>query len=223
MHSRTPFYTVIMLSATLAMYTILWDLLQLGQATGLPTRRATDPPTYQPCPLLRAYYDAPVLSKSSDAVKPLTKDFDAVFDNLTRNGGSEDYGAITPNTTSFSVVLFSGANTGSGDSIFYEYHYTAPAAASNAKVTSDSVFALGSLTQLFTVYAWLAEMGLETWRDPITKYLPELKSACGGSNSSVAWETVTIEALAGHIAGIARDSSVCELGAACDRQGESKI
>ncbi|KAJ9157006.1 Beta-lactamase/transpeptidase-like protein [Coniochaeta hoffmannii] len=197
-------------SSTLIASTILWLLLQLSQAA--------DQPSYQPCPLLRAYYDAPVLSKTSDAVKSLSNDFDAVFDNLTRSGGSEDYGAVTPDTTSFSVVLFSEANDNSTvDPVFYSYHYTAPAAGGKVKVNGDTTFALGGLTQLFTVYAWLVEMGVETWNDPITKYLPELKTASCDSNFTVAWDTVTIQALAGHMAGIARDSNVCELGAACDR------
>ncbi|OIW35475.1 beta-lactamase/transpeptidase-like protein [Coniochaeta ligniaria NRRL 30616] len=180
-----------MRSSTITLSTTLWCLLPLSLAAD----------TYQPCPLLRAYYDAPNLSKSSDAVNSLSKDFNAVFDNLTRTGKSDDYGAITPNTTSFSV------------------HYTAPAAGADVNVTSDTVFALGGLTQLFTIYAWLANMGVETWSDPITKYLPELTSAaCGGGTFTVDWNSVTIEALAGHMAGIARDSNVCELGAECDRQ-----
>jgi CubicO group peptidase (beta-lactamase class C family) len=144
-----------------------------------------------------------------------------VFGNLTRNGRSEEYGAITPNTTSFSVVLFSGAKSNATvDPIFYQYHYTAPAAGAKTKVTLDSVFALGSLTQLFTVYAWLAEMGVETWTDPITKYLPQLKTASCGEKFLVEWDTVTIEALAGQMAGISRDSGTCELGSACDTDGK---
>ncbi|KAB5530483.1 beta-lactamase/transpeptidase-like protein [Coniochaeta sp. 2T2.1] len=205
----TPFFTVTMLASTLTVFTIVGSLLQLGQAA--------DQPAYQPCPLLRAYYDAPVLSKSSDAVKSLAKDFDAVFDNLTLAGGSDVFGAITPNTTSFSVVLFLGTDKATDDSILYTFHYTAPQAKKDVKVGDDTVFALGSLTQLFTVYTWLAEMGVETWNDPITKYLPELKSTACGGNMTVDWEGVTIEALAGHMAGIARDSDACELGSPCDK------
>ena len=206
------FYTVTMLASTITIFTIVWCLLQLGQTA--------EQPVYQPCPLLRAYCDAPVLPKSSDAVKSMTKDFDAVFDNLTLAGGSEDFGPITPNTTSFSVVLFSGATNATDDSIFYSYHYTAPKAKKGVKVADGTVFALGSLTQLFTVYTWLTEMGIETWSDPITKYLPELKSAARGGNMTVDWDGVTIEALTSHMAGIARDSKACQLGAECDREGE---
>ncbi|KAB5580929.1 beta-lactamase/transpeptidase-like protein [Coniochaeta sp. 2T2.1] len=198
-----------MLASTLTVFTIVGSLLQLGQAA--------DQPAYQPCPLLRAYYDAPVLSKSSDAVKSLAKDFDAVFDNLTLAGGSDVFGAITPNTTSFSVVLFTAADKATDEPIFYTYQFTAPEAKKDVKVGDDTVFALGSLTQLFTVYTWLAEMGVETWNDPITKYLPELKSAACGGNITVDWDDITIEALAGHMAGIARDSNACELGSPCDK------
>ena len=192
----------------LPFVTILWCISPLGYAA--------DQPTYQPCPLLRAYYPELALSTSSDAVKALSDDFTVVFDDLVHKGKSDDFGIVTPNTTSFSVVLFSKADDGTGDPILYSYHHTASTAGTSASVTSDTVFALGSLTQLFTIYTWLTQLGPETWEDPITKFLPELVDVSGPTvEFTVDWNEVTIGALAGHMAGIARDCE-CPLGQSQD-------
>jgi len=184
--------------------TILWYISPLSYAA--------DQSIYQPCPLLRAYYPELALSKSSDAVKALSDDFTAVFDDLVHKGKSDDFGIVTPNTTSFSVVLFSKADDGTSDPILYSYHHTAFTAGTNASVTSDTVFALGGLTQLFTVYTWLTQLGIETWEDPIAKFLPEFVGASGSpSEFTVDWNEVTVGALAGHMAGIARDCE-CPFG-----------
>lgn len=162
---------------------------------------------YQPCPLLRAYYPAPTIDRSSDTIQSTVKEFTQIFDQLVQSGVSDDFGAITPNTTSFSVVVFTGEDGDAKDSTFFEYYYTAPEAQNNANVTADTVFPIGSLTQLFTVYAWLIEMGDEKWETPITQFLPELVAAniSGASDIMVDWNEVTVGALAGQMAGIDRD------------------
>ncbi|KAK0716062.1 beta-lactamase/transpeptidase-like protein [Lasiosphaeris hirsuta] len=173
---------------------------------------------YQACPLIQAYYPPPTLDKSSDALKNITEKITATFDSIIRTGKHDVFGEISPNTTSFSVVMFSGAKDGS-DPVFLSYHYTAPGAKNSSKVTRDTVFPIGTLTQLFTVYAWLAKFGDQAWDDPITKYLPELKSVpAPAGEPAVAWGEVTIGALGSHMAGIARSSNTCVLGKACDKQ-----
>jgi len=163
---------------------------------------AADQPAYQPCPIFRAYYPPPTIDKSSDVMQSFSKNFTATFDELVRTGKHEIYGDITPNTTSFSVVLFSTAD----DSIFFEYHHTAPAAKAKVNVTMDTVFPVGSLTQLFAVYAWLAKFGDKEWDTPITKFLPELlRPPTTPGKITVPWSEVTIGALASHMAGIVRD------------------
>ncbi|KAJ9149231.1 Beta-lactamase [Pleurostoma richardsiae] len=186
----------------------------------LSSQVAADQSTYQPCPLLRAYYPAPSINKTSDVIQAASQQFAALFDGLIQTGGSDDFGSITPNTTSFSVVLFSGAVDAVDDPIFFEYHHTAPVSEdSNGNVTLDTVFPLGTLTQLFTVYSWLIEMGDTEWESPITKFLPELTAANASVDTlAVNWDEVTVGALAGQMSGIARDSNVCHLGEPCDYQ-----
>ncbi|KAF6816878.1 beta-lactamase family protein [Colletotrichum plurivorum] len=173
-------------------------------------------PAYQPCPLLRAYYPAPTIDKNSSMIQSFTKEFTSIFDGLIKAGGSEDFGQIKPNTTSFSVVLFSNTENAEDNSIFFEYHHTAPKTAANSTVNADTAFPLGTLTQLFTVYSWLVEVGDEEWGTPITHFLPELKSNYS-AELTVNWDDITIGALAGQMSGLARDSFACKLNEPCDR------
>ncbi|KAK3375795.1 beta-lactamase/transpeptidase-like protein [Lasiosphaeria ovina] len=186
---------------------------------------AADQLAYQPCPLLRAYYPVPTLDPVSDAIKYFADNLTETLDTLVRTGTHPIYGPITPNTTSFSVVLFSGADNTAADPILFSYQYTAPAAPPGDAVTLDAVFPLGTLTQLFTVYTWLAAVGDRHWDDPITDFLPELLasgesvSPAGlGLGLAVPWADVTIAALASHMAGIVQDSNACTLGKPCDRK-----
>ncbi|KAK3360504.1 beta-lactamase/transpeptidase-like protein [Lasiosphaeria hispida] len=177
---------------------------------------------YQACPLIQAYYPPPTLVKSLDVIKAFTDKITATFDIIIRTGKHDVFGEISPNTTSFSVVMFSGANNETSDPVFFSYHYTAPGARNVSKVTGDTVFPIGTLTQLFTVYTWLAKIGDQAWDDPITKHLPELKSVpASAGEQAVAWGDVTIGALASHMAGISRScksANACALGKACDKQ-----
>ena len=137
----------------------------------------------------------------------LSSDFTTTFNQLIEKGGSDKYGPITPNTTSFSVVMFTGTDSRKEDPVFFEYHYTSPRDLSDTgtNITSDTKFPVGDLTMIFTVYAWLVEMG-ETWDAPITQYLPELGNA--SNPNGVSWSEVTIGSLAGHMSGLIRQSKL---------------
>ncbi|WZH45563.1 beta-lactamase/transpeptidase-like protein [Fusarium acuminatum] len=156
------------------------------------------------CAPLGAYYPPPTISKTSKPFKSLISQFTKTFEDLIKNGGSEKYGEIAPNTTSFSVIIFGGDESLRDDPVFFEYHYTSPEdQASNDNVTLTTKFPLGDVSMVFTVYAWLAKMG-EQWEAPITKYLPELANVEG--SLKVAWDEITIGALAGQVSGLSRES-----------------
>jgi hypothetical protein len=155
------------------------------------------------CAPLGAYYPPPTISKTSKPLKSLISEFTKVFDDLIKNGRSEKYGEITPNTTSFSVIIFGGDESLRDDPVFFEYYYTSPEdKVSNENLTLNTKFPLGDVSMVFTVYAWLAKMG-EQWETPITKYLPELANVKG--SLKVAWDEVTIGALAGQVSGLSRE------------------
>ncbi|KAI0010462.1 beta-lactamase/transpeptidase-like protein [Xylariaceae sp. FL0662B] len=177
--------------------------------------------SYLPCPLLRAYVPPPTIDKASEEVASLTRDFTAVFDQLVQTGKSDDFGEVTPNTTSFSVVLFTGDKDTAEDPVLFEYQHTAAAVKASENVTVDSRFPVGTLTQLFTVYAWLAEIGDGEWNTLITNFLPELKHAKNISSfdgvPQVNWDEITIGALASQMSGLARDSYACSVDAPCNK------
>lgn len=176
---------------------------------------------YQPCPLLQAYYTAPNLDKNSSAIQSFAQEFNSIFDSLIQSGGSEDFGAITPNTTSFSVVLFSGNEAAGEDPIIFEYHHTAALLDAAENVTTQTVFPVGTLTQLFTVFSWLVLTTDVSWSSPITDFLPELKETSLNTSEydidvGVNWESITVGSLASHMSGLVRDCKFHSRPLLCD-------
>ena len=76
-------------------------------------------------------------------------------------------------------------------------------------MTNTSLYRIGSISKLFTVYTLLVNYGWEHWDDSITKYLPELQGAANlEADTSVAhadWSKVTVGDLASQLSGIGRD------------------
>jgi CubicO group peptidase (beta-lactamase class C family) len=77
------------------------------------------------------------------------------------------------------------------------------------RVDKNTVYRLGSLTKIFTIYTWLVQDGDLKWNTPITEYVPELQAVADRSSqdavANVDWGDVTIGALASQMAGIVRD------------------
>ena len=101
-------------------------------------------------------------------------------------------GAISKNTTTFSIDVFS---TATNESI-YSYHHIAPnnnATLPAGRVDDESIYRTGSVSKLFTAYAILAAAGIKVMDRPVTDYVPEL---LGGSDlNTIDWEEITIGAL----------------------------
>jgi CubicO group peptidase (beta-lactamase class C family) len=82
-------------------------------------------------------------------------------------------------------------------------------------VESNTIYRIGSISKLFTVYMYLITASDASFNDPITKYVPELaqyaQSQAGVLETddidTVIWNNITIGALASHPAGIGRDAS----------------
>jgi CubicO group peptidase (beta-lactamase class C family) len=171
---------------------------------------ARDAP-FSTCPLLGPRFP---ISKST-AVTALIKEG---LENLTTaldgymSSGTGDFGLITPNTTSFSIALFSTEDSNSSKPFFYEYHHTAPSL-KNSKigvnmVNADSVYRVGDVTTLFTTWLFLVEAGEKYWQDPVSRWIPELASNTSSTTviDKVQWDKVTLGDLAANLAGIGRYS-----------------
>jgi Beta-lactamase len=120
---------------------------------------------------------------------------------------------LDPHNTSFSIDIYSAFDN---DSLF-TYHYSAPALAKSSDgvrtVDSDTIYRIGSISKLLTVYTYLLAAGDLSFNNPITEYVPEL-AAYAAKNKNLLkdntlevtdWESITIGALASHMAGIPRD------------------
>lgn len=152
-------------------------------------------------------------SKTRALARALDTFNSTITESLTANGSS--YGQLDPNTTSFSLEIFS---LHEGQPLF-TYHFSAPefgnATEGVRKVNSSTVYRLGSMSKLLSVYNFLIAAGDVHFNEPITKYVPELatfaaqhKAALQTNNIDyVSWDEVTVGALASQMAGISREEA----------------
>ncbi|KAJ5682596.1 hypothetical protein N7462_005761 [Penicillium macrosclerotiorum] len=168
--------------------------------------------SFTPCPLLGLAYPPFRLDVNDTLISNSLKNLTAKFDQLVKTNTGPN-GDISPNTT-FSIALFSSNKGDSGNEpFFWQYHYTSPELSSAKNVTSSSVYRIGGLTQIFTVWSLLLIQGDRIFNDPITKYLPALAKASIKDTiiSHTQWDEVTVGQLASHMSGISRDYCASDL------------
>ena len=167
--------------------------------------------TYQPCPIRGPLYPSAhnLLSSSSvqAALQNLTDNFDASV-----AGKDVGNGLVISNTTTFSVALFSTSNDSiAGEPFIYQYHKAAAETkgADSPEVDSDSIYRIGDISMVFTIWALLINAGSQIWERPVTEFVPELAQLANLHDKSaintVAWEDILVGDLASHMAGIGRD------------------
>jgi hypothetical protein len=115
-----------------------------------------------------------------------------------------------PNASSVSISITSTAQAPAIFSFNFTGSSLNTSAGGTEQVSADTVFRIGSISKLFTVYAFLLHNGLELWQQPITEYVPELRdlSQCSSNSAnldSVRWEEVALGSLTSHMSGIGRD------------------
>ncbi|RKU43466.1 hypothetical protein DL546_001514 [Coniochaeta pulveracea] len=167
------------------------------------------------CPPLGAVFPKPssaILSSSPAIISALS--------NLTSTFTARDLDNNTgAYSTSYSIEVWSATDP-SGTPL-WSWHHTAPNLTHSGangtytnttgvrKVDKNTVYRLGSLTKIFTIYTWLVQDGDVKWNEPITQYVPELQAVADKSNqdavANVDWGDITIGALASQMAGIVRD------------------
>ncbi|KAI0441089.1 beta-lactamase/transpeptidase-like protein [Xylaria telfairii] len=136
---------------------------------------------------------------------------------------------LQANDTAWAVALFSSKE----NKTLYEHYYTPPIDVGVSQVDSNSIFRIGSVSKVFSVWSFLIEVGDKHFNEPITKYVPELANlTCnGGSNDReiyndidhVRWEEITLGQLASHAAGIPRDPTFNDLAASLDSNQASAL
>lgn len=94
--------------------------------------------------------------------------------------------------------------------MLYQYHHTDALLASSTqgtnKLDADSIYRIGSISKLFTMYMMLISDGDRHFNDPIAEHIPALQK--DGSNWNPItpdWNEITIGDLAGQMGGLLRD------------------
>ncbi|KAK4220309.1 D-alanyl-D-alanine-carboxypeptidase/endopeptidase AmpH [Rhypophila decipiens] len=164
------------------------------------------------CPPQGPVFEKPRNFATSAAIRSALANLTATFAARDKDNSP----SVLSNETSYSIQVFS---TGPNTPNVFEWHHTAELMTSRLNASSpgvkkagpDTVYRLGSLTKVFTVYTWLAQDGDQKWNEPITKYVPELAAAAKQGNAKsdgvryVDWDEVTVGALASQMGGIIRD------------------
>ncbi|KAE8337423.1 hypothetical protein BDV24DRAFT_177523 [Aspergillus arachidicola] len=153
---------------------------------------------------------------SSPYVSTVTTNLSTSLVQAIRQGQSV-FGEFTANSSSISITALSTQDD--QNTPFFDFHFSSPflnqSAGSTEKVTNTSLYRIGSISKLFTVYTLLVNYGWEHWDDSITKYLPELQGAADlhddTSVTHVDWSKITIGDLASQLSGIGRDYSYGDL------------
>lgn len=125
--------------------------------------------------------------------------------------GNSNFGGFSANSSAISITALSTQDD--GNSPFFDFHFSSPflnrSAGSTEIVNNTSMYRIGSISKLFTVYTLLVNYGWEHWDEEVTQYLPELKNAIDSpgdsSLTSVDWSKITVGDLASQLSGIGRD------------------
>lgn len=164
---------------------------------GVHGRTETVSTTY-PCPFLGAAYAKPIDLNKDSTVKEAT-------DNITETLKlGLTTGLLDNRTTAFSITVFSAFDE--ENQPFYTFHHTPPSLETIPvgvkQITSDSVYRLGSVSKLYTIYSLLVADGFKHFYSPITDFVPELLNDADGGSASVEWGEITLQSLASHLGGI---------------------
>ncbi|ORY18631.1 beta-lactamase/transpeptidase-like protein [Clohesyomyces aquaticus] len=162
---------------------------------------------FTPCPLLGPRFPIPKSTAMSPIIREGLQNLTNTLDLYLRASDGK-YGPVTPNTTSFSLALFSTDDSNSTTPFFYQYHHTAPSLSNSSegvrKIDGDSVYRVGDVTTMFTTWLFLIEAGEAYWDDPVSKWLPQLAAAAQLVEplERVHWDQITLGDLAAHLGGI---------------------
>lgn len=160
--------------------------------------------------LLGPSFTPPTNVLSSNLVQEAVLNITNALNNAIRTGKST-FGTFNSSTASFSLTAISQLNS----TPIIDFHHTSGSlnisAGSASRITSDTVYRIGSVSKLFTVYALLLNNGTSHWNRPVTDFIPELKHAAqhhthdSSAIDWVQWGQVTIGALASQLSGMGRD------------------
>ncbi|KAH6887040.1 putative penicillin-binding protein [Thelonectria olida] len=127
-----------------------------------------------------------------------------------------DYGSFGESAANKSSVSITAVSTEDEQhSPFFNFHFSSPTlndTMGTKTVTEASIYRIGSISKLFTVYVLLLNLGREYWDHSVTRYVPELRHAASSQGNTeghavdhVDWDQVSVSSLASQLSGIGRD------------------
>jgi CubicO group peptidase (beta-lactamase class C family) len=151
------------------------------------------------CPLLGPAFPAPTALSE-----------DPTFSSKAEELTSKLNEAIEDGSLSFAVQVFSSEED---HSAFGFYHTDDPIKVGSVgvkEVDEDTMFRIGSISKLWTMYLFMTLEGTRYFHEPVSKYVPELQIEYSSAQEKdkinyLQWSDVTIGELASHQAGLARD------------------
>ncbi|KAK4494089.1 hypothetical protein PRZ48_014387 [Zasmidium cellare] len=160
------------------------------------------------CPILGQQYPLPTNLSCSPPFLSATQNLSAAIDARLHDAGF--------NETTFSLGISSSEEP---SDLLWEYHHTDASVSNSAfgvrSADADSIYRVGSVSKLFTVYAFLIRAGEKRLHEPLTVFLSELRGLGveEGDLDAVLprWEEITVgEALSQgeYINGVARQQPV---------------
>lgn len=185
----------------------MWFTISLI-VTLLVSQAAADHPTTKVCPILGPSFPKPTNLNSLQPFQQAAKSLESQIDTALR-GGTDAFGRGLFNQTTFSVGVFNIEDNG----LLYQRHYTSASVTNSSlgthNVDENTVYRIGSISKLMTMYTLLIVDGDKSWNFPVTNYLPQLAKIPEPDFSSTGvlpqWDQIAVIDLATHQGGIVSD------------------
>ncbi|KIV81878.1 hypothetical protein PV11_04028 [Exophiala sideris] len=158
------------------------------------------------CGLLGPVYPVPANLTGTDAIRGAQSTFQRLMDEALQNG-TTPWGHVDAVNSTISIGVFSTQS----DDFVAQYQHTGSnpqlkTRLSGGKLDTDTLYRLGSVTKLLTVYTFLAKLGTSYWSEPVANFIPELASQLTrNSINNFNWSAVTLGSLAGQMSGLPHD------------------
>ncbi|KAH0843207.1 beta-lactamase family protein [Fonsecaea pedrosoi] len=159
-------------------------------------------------------YPAPTdLASNGSRVSAAWTNLTSTLNGFIRNPSTNLTSPAGLKNITFSLGMFSIHDASAARSL--QFHHTSEEIANSTtglkKVDGNSIYRVASISKIFTTFAGMLNLNDSDWDRPITDFIPTFAAyaaahpAENDSTLTVAWDKVTLAALASQIAGNPRD------------------